>query len=102
MPQRAERVLDVVIVGMLADAQAWRDLRPFPSLEEGFEDDLTLHPRQVGPITANDLIELVSRKCTKEERTARTVADESKAASTVLPRQVRTSRHALAGLETGA
>jgi hypothetical protein len=38
---------------------AARHLGPLPSLEEGFDDDLTLHPRQVGQMTAKDLIELV-------------------------------------------
>jgi hypothetical protein len=36
-----------------------RHLGPLPSLEEGLEDDLMLHPRQVGEMTAKDLIELV-------------------------------------------
>jgi hypothetical protein len=36
-----------------------RHLGPFPSLDEGFEDDLTLRPRQLGAMTAKDQIELV-------------------------------------------
>ena len=32
----------MVVVVVYADAQAWRYVGPFPSLEEGFEDDLTL------------------------------------------------------------
>ena len=36
--------------GVHADAKASRDLGPFPSLEGGFEDDLTLQARQGGPI----------------------------------------------------
>jgi hypothetical protein len=39
--QRVERALEMVVAGMHADAQQWRDLGPAPSLEEGFEDDLT-------------------------------------------------------------
>ncbi len=50
--QRAERGPEMVGAGVYADAEAWRDVRPVPLLEDGFEEDPTLHSRQVGQIAA--------------------------------------------------